>query len=110
MDQILAGDDHCMEPGANRLPAFGNSSCVLPALGVQTQLSIWSIMAAPLIMSNDPATLNQTYKDILLNKEMIRVNQDPLGRPGFRVSPPGTPEGGHEALAEVWARSVTFHS
>lgn len=49
-------------------------------------------------MSNDLRTVKPEYKEVLLNKEMIAVDQDPLGRAGRRVSPKGD--------TEVWAREL----
>ena len=51
----------------------------------RTQMAIWAIMAAPLIMSTDLRTLKQEFKDILLNQDVIKINQDPLGIQGKRV-------------------------
>ncbi|MBP1967882.1 NPCBM/NEW2 domain-containing protein [Paenibacillus aceris] len=45
----------------------------------RSQFSLWSMLAAPLIAGNDLRTMSQATKDILLNKEVIAVNQDPLG-------------------------------
>ena len=52
----------------------------------RTQMAIWAIMAAPLIMSTDLRTIKQEFKDILLHKDIIKINQDPLGIQGMRVS------------------------
>jgi hypothetical protein len=49
-------------------------------------MAIWAIMAAPLIMSVDLRTIEPKFKDILLNKEIISINQDPLGVQGRLVS------------------------
>ena len=38
--------------------------------------------AAPLLMSNDLRTISQESRALLLNKEIIAVNQDPLGKQG----------------------------
>jgi len=45
----------------------------------QAQMAIWSIWSAPLLMSNDLRDIDKPYKDILLNKKVIAVDQDPLG-------------------------------
>ncbi|CAG9863499.1 unnamed protein product [Phyllotreta striolata] len=45
----------------------------------KAQMAIWSIMAAPLIMSVDLRTIRPEFRDILLNRDVIAVNQDPLG-------------------------------
>lgn len=50
----------------------------------QSQMSLWSIMAAPLIATNDIRNMNEATKRILLNKEIIAINQDTLGKQGIR--------------------------
>ncbi|KAI3422635.1 hypothetical protein GPALN_013133 [Globodera pallida] len=49
------------------------------------QMSIWAIWSAPLIMSNDLRTILPEYREILLNKRVIAVDQDPLGIMGRMV-------------------------
>lgn len=51
----------------------------------KAQMAIWAVMAAPLIMSVDLRTIEPKFKEILLNKDIIRVNQDPLGIQGKLV-------------------------
>ena len=48
----------------------------------QSQMSLWSMLASPLIASNDVRNMNTETKRILLNKEIIEVSQDPKGAPG----------------------------
>ena len=43
-------------------------------------MSLWSLMAAPLIFSGDMAKLDAFTLNVLCNAEVIEVNQDPLGR------------------------------
>lgn len=50
----------------------------------QTQMALWSIMSAPLIMSVDLRTIPSWAKDILLNPNLIAINQDKLGVLGKR--------------------------
>lgn len=50
----------------------------------QSNMSLWAIMAAPLIASNDLRSMNAATKRILLNKEVIAIDQDPLGKQGER--------------------------
>ena len=52
----------------------------------QLQMAIWSMSAAPLLMSTDVAAISATSKAILLNPGVIAINQDPLGRMPFRYS------------------------
>ncbi|KAM4019775.1 alpha-galactosidase A [Anomaloglossus baeobatrachus] len=50
-----------------------------------TQMALWSIMAAPLLMSNDLRDINPRSKALLQNQEVIAINQDPLGAQGYRL-------------------------
>jgi hypothetical protein len=45
----------------------------------QSQMALWSIWAAPLLMSNDLRTISSEFREILQNREVIAVDQDPLG-------------------------------
>ena len=51
----------------------------------KSQMAIWAIFAAPLLMSNDLRSISAEHKAILLNREVIAVNQDPLGIQGRRI-------------------------
>ncbi|CAJ0938948.1 unnamed protein product, partial [Mesorhabditis belari] len=51
-----------------------------------TQMSIWSIWSAPLIMSNDLRTIAPKFAQILQNRDVIAINQDPLGIMGRLVA------------------------
>lgn len=51
----------------------------------KAQMAVWCIMAAPLIMSVDLRTIEPNFKNILLNKDAIAINQDPLGIMGRLV-------------------------
>ncbi|XP_046362790.2 alpha-galactosidase A-like [Haliotis rufescens] len=48
----------------------------------RTQMALWSMWAAPLLMSVDLRNIRPESKNLLLNKGLIAVNQDPLGVPG----------------------------
>ncbi|XP_053130016.1 alpha-galactosidase A isoform X2 [Hemicordylus capensis] len=50
-----------------------------------TQMALWAIMAAPLLMSNDLRSICPQAKALLQNKEVIAINQDPLGKQGYRI-------------------------
>ncbi len=74
------------KPGAWNDPdmlEIGNGGCTTEEY--RTQMSMWCMMASPLIAGNDIRTMNQTTKSILLNKEVIAINQDPAGIQGSRV-------------------------
>jgi alpha-galactosidase len=51
----------------------------------RTHFSLWALLAAPLMAGNDLATMSDRTKAILMNREVIAVDQDPLGRAATRV-------------------------
>jgi alpha-galactosidase len=46
----------------------------------RTHMSLWALTAAPLLAGNDIRTMSEVTRSILLNKEVIAVDQDPLGK------------------------------
>ncbi len=46
----------------------------------RTHMSLWALVASPLLAGNDIRTMTDVTKSILLNKEVIAVDQDPLGK------------------------------
>ncbi len=46
----------------------------------RTHMSLWALTAAPLLAGNDIRTMSDVTKSILLNKEVIAIDQDPLGK------------------------------
>ena len=65
----------------------------------RTHMSLWSLLAAPLLAGNDLRDISPEISEILLNKEVIAVDQDPLGRQAKRTSKAGD--------LEVWARPLS---
>jgi alpha-galactosidase len=63
-----------------------------------SHVSLWALLAAPLIFSGDITRLDDFTLGLLTNDEVIAVDQDPLGKPGYRVKKDG--------LLEVWARPL----
>lgn len=51
----------------------------------QSQMSLWSLMAAPLMISNDVRNMDAATRAILTNKDILAIDQDPLGKQGKRV-------------------------
>lgn len=51
----------------------------------RSHFSLWSIMASPLLIGTDLRTIKPAALEILLNKEVIAVDQDPLGVQGHQV-------------------------
>jgi alpha-galactosidase len=46
----------------------------------RSHFSLWAMMAAPLIAGNDVRNMPENIRTILLNREVIAIDQDPLGR------------------------------
>jgi alpha-galactosidase len=63
-----------------------------------THVSLWCLVAAPLIFSGDITRLDEFTLNLLCNDEVIDVDQDPLGKPGQRVA--------MDDDLEVWARDM----
>jgi alpha-galactosidase len=61
-------------------------------------VSLWCLLAAPLIFSGDITRLDDFTLGLLCNDEVIDVDQDPLGHPGRRVAKDGA--------LEVWAKPL----
>jgi alpha-galactosidase len=53
----------------------------------RTHMSLWSLLAAPLIAGNDLRNMTEETKSILMNREVIAIDQDPDGKPVKRISP-----------------------
>ena len=57
----------------------------MPASMQYAYMSLWSLMAAPLVYSGDMSKLDEFTLNILCNPEIIEVNQDPLGESGLVI-------------------------
>lgn len=66
----------------------------------RTHMSLWSILAAPLLAGNDIRDMKPNIAEILMNKEVIAVDQDKLGKQGARVAKDGDKEVWSKPLAD----------
>ncbi|HWB85142.1 MAG TPA: hypothetical protein VG675_13440 [Bryobacteraceae bacterium] len=64
----------------------------------RTHMSLWCLLAAPLLAGNDLRDVKPDILQILDNKEVIAIDQDKLGKQGVRVAKDGD--------VEVWARPL----
>ncbi|MEU6772505.1 NPCBM/NEW2 domain-containing protein [Streptomyces sp. NPDC046759] len=55
----------------------------------RSHFSLWSVMAAPLLIGTDLRKASPATVDVLDNREVIAVDQDPLGKQGTVVSSAG---------------------
>jgi alpha-galactosidase len=65
----------------------------------RAHFSLWAIMAAPLMAGHDVRSMSAATKEILLNREVIAVDQDSLGKQGILVWEP-SPE------LQVWSKPL----
>jgi len=56
----------------------------------RTHMSLWSLLAAPLLAGNDLRTMSDETKSILMNREVIAIDQDPGAKPVKKISEQGT--------------------
>jgi len=91
--ESYAGPGHWNDPD---MLEVGNGELTLDEN--KAHFSLWCILAAPLMMGNDIRKATPEIMDILLNKEAIAVNQDPLGRQGAKVRDYGE--------LEVWSKPL----
>jgi alpha-galactosidase len=63
-----------------------------------THVSLWCLLAAPLILSGDITRLDEFTLSLLTTDEVLAVDQDPLGKPGRRIAA--------EDDQEVWAKPM----
>jgi alpha-galactosidase len=56
----------------------------------RSQIALWAEMAAPMILSSDVSALSSSSVADLGNADVIAVDQDKLGHPGYVVSQNGT--------------------
>lgn len=64
-----------------------------------THFSMWCMLAAPLMAGNDLTKMDKDTHEILTNKEVIAVAQDPMGEQGRRFMDMGE--------KEIWAKPLS---
>ena len=65
----------------------------------RAHMSLWCLLAAPLLAGNDIREMKPSIAEILMNREVIAIDQDKLCRQGVRVSQQGN--------LEVWAKPLS---
>jgi len=88
-----SGPGHWNDPD---MLEIGNGAMSLDEYRVH--MSLWSLLASPLIAGNDVRDMPADIAAILMNKEVIAVDQDPLGKQAVRVAKDGD--------VEVWSRPL----
>jgi alpha-galactosidase len=91
--QKYAGPGHWNDPD---MLEVGNGKLSLAEN--RSHFSMWAMLAAPLLAGNDLPHMKPEIKDILTNRDVIAIDQDPLGKQGSRVYADGE--------VEVWTRPL----
>jgi alpha-galactosidase len=88
-----AGPGHWNDPD---MLEVGNGKLTLDEN--RTHMSLWALLAAPLLAGNDLSKMKPETAQILTNRDVIAIDQDPLGKQGDRVSAVGP--------VEIWAKPL----
>jgi len=64
----------------------------------RTHMSLWTLLAAPLLAGNGLSTMKPETIAMLTNREVVAIDQDRLGRQADRVRAEGS--------QEIWAREL----
>lgn len=65
----------------------------------RTHMTLWAMLAAPLLAGNDLAAMNSEIRSILLNKDVIAIDQDAAGKQGERRAKNGD--------TEIWVKELS---
>ena len=65
----------------------------------RTHMTLWAILAAPLLAGNDLSAMTPATLAILTNKDVIAVDQDALGKQGDRLK--------QEGMQEIWSKPLS---
>jgi alpha-galactosidase len=91
--EAYAGPGHWNDPD---MLEVGNGG--MTAEEYRAHFSLWCVLAAPLMAGNDLRQMTPEIAEILTNREVIAVDQDPLGLQGRRVR--------REGDSDVWAKQL----
>jgi alpha-galactosidase len=65
----------------------------------RTHMSLWVLLAAPLLAGNDLSKMTDQDKSLLMNKDAIAIDQDPMGKQGDRLMESGD--------LDVWTKPLS---
>ncbi|MEU9291912.1 NPCBM/NEW2 domain-containing protein [Streptomyces sp. NPDC048275] len=96
-DVLRNYDANARHPEAAGPGHFNDPDYLGPELGMndeefRTQMTLWSVAAAPLVIGSDVRKLSKTSLDILEDRDVLAINQDSAGVQAVRVGPAGTTE------------------
>ena len=91
--EAYAGPGHWNDPD---MLEVGNGELTLAEN--RSHFSMWAMLASPLLAGNDLPNMKPEVKSILTNRDVIAIDQDPMGKQASRVYSDGE--------VEVWARHL----
>jgi alpha-galactosidase len=103
--EAYAGPGHWNDPDMLVVGMYGKGNVASGGCNdaeYRSHFSLWCLLAAPLLIGCDVRGMSQATRQILLNREVIAISQDPLGRQGFRLGK--TFHGPYQA--QVWAKPL----
>jgi len=92
MDRVFGNFDAAQHPTAQSAGHYNDPDMLVAgmpgftAAQNRTHLSLWAVSGAPLLAGNKPSTMSTDTRAILTNREVIAIDQDPLGRQGTKVA------------------------
>lgn len=89
----FAGPGHWNDPD---MLEVGNGE--LTAAENRLHMTLWAMLAAPLIAGNDLAHMSADTRAVLTNREIVALDQDPLGKQAERIFAEGP--------IEIWSRPL----
>jgi alpha-galactosidase len=89
----FAGPGHWNDPD---MLEIGNGG--MNADEYRTHMTLWALLAAPLLAGNDLRDMTEETKEFLMNREVIAVDQDPKGVQGHRIW--------DEGPLEIWSKPL----
>jgi alpha-galactosidase len=99
--RAYAGPDHWNDPD---MLEVGNGMSVSED---RAHFTLWCMMAAPLILGNDLTNMSKETLAIITNKDVIAIDQDPLGIQGLRLKKQGDLQYWFKPLSDgAWAFCV----
>jgi alpha-galactosidase len=100
--QAYAGPNHWNDPDMLIVGMHGHGNVAHGGCSdseYRVHFSLWCLLASPLMIGCDVRKMDDATRTILTNPRVIAVNQDPLGRQGFRA-------GSGADTAQVWMKPM----
>ena len=72
----------------------------------KSHFSLWCMMNSPLMIGCDVRSMSDATREILMNREMIAVNQDPEGRQSYMIPLGGVGDDGKYADSPVYVKPL----